>query len=75
MTNIEKNKRPNCDEILSNKKSWSLSLSELQNDREFKLKEMIFSDVFHSHFIEIKSKILLNSSKLKKTEKRLCSLL
>jgi hypothetical protein len=75
MNNIKKNERPNCDEILSNKRFWSLSLSELQNDREFKSKEIVFSDVFLSHFIEIKSKILLNSSKLKKTEKYFCPLL
>jgi hypothetical protein len=73
MTNIQKNKRPNCDEILLNKRFWSLSLSELQNDRELKSKEMVFSnDIFHSYFIKMKSEIL-NSSK--KTKKPCCKLL
>jgi hypothetical protein len=59
MTATQKNKRPNCEEILKNH-FWSLNLNELQNDSEFKSKEMQFSDnSFHSNFIEIKSKMSL----------------
>jgi hypothetical protein len=62
----QKNKRPNCDEILLNKDLWSLSFPALENDDEFKSNEMLFSDdIFHSHFIQVKSKLLLNLSSLK----------
>jgi serine/threonine protein kinase len=61
----QKNKRPNCDEILLNKDFWSFSLSQLKNDDEFKSKEMVFSDdIFHSHFIRVKSELPLNFSAL-----------
>ncbi len=61
MTSSRKNKRPNCDEILVQKHLWSLNLTELKNDSEFKINEMIFSDhIFHSHFIKTKSKMSLN---------------
>ncbi len=61
----QKNKRPNCDEILLNKDFWSFSLPELKNDDDFKSKEMIFSDdIFHSHFIRVKSEMPLNLSAL-----------
>jgi hypothetical protein len=59
MVTHQKNKRPNCDEILLNKDLWSFSLSALENDDEFKSNEMLFSDdIFHSHFIRVKSKLL-----------------
>ncbi len=55
MTTTQKNMRPNCEEILSEKDFWSLDLSELKSDYEFN--SMKFSDdVFHSHFIEVKSR-------------------
>jgi hypothetical protein len=61
----QKNKRPNCDEILLNKDFWSFSLSELKNEDDFKSKEMVFSDdIFHSHFIRVKSELPLNFSAL-----------
>jgi len=66
MTTTQIKKRPNCDEILLQKHLWSLNLTELQNDREFKSNEMVFSDdIFHSHFIKMKSKMSLNLSDLK----------
>jgi hypothetical protein len=65
MTSSLKNKRPNCDEILLQKYFWSLNLTELQNDSEFKSNEMVFSDdIFHSHFIKMKSEMCLNLSDL-----------
>jgi hypothetical protein len=67
MTATQKILRPYCEEILSEKDFWSLDLSELEIDYEFNSMKMKYSDdVFHSRFIEIKSKILLNSSKFKK---------
>jgi serine/threonine protein kinase len=60
MTSALKNRRPNCDEILVQKHLWSLNLTELQNDSEFKSKEMQFSDnSFHSCFVKMKSKKLM----------------
>jgi hypothetical protein len=57
MTTTQKNMRPNCEEILSEKDFWSLDLSELKSDYEFNSMKMKFSgDVFHSHFIEVKSR-------------------
>jgi hypothetical protein len=65
MTATQKKKRPNCDEILFEKNLWSLNLTELQNDREFKSKEMQFSDnIFYSHFIKMKSELSSNLSSL-----------
>ncbi len=65
MTSSLKNRRPNCDEILFEKHLWSLNLTELQNDSEFKSKEMQFSDnIFYSHFIKMKSEMSLNLSSL-----------
>jgi serine/threonine protein kinase len=63
MTSSLKKRRPNCDELLLKKNLWSLCLYELQNDSEFKSKEMQFSDnIFYSHFIKIKSEMSLNLS-------------
>jgi len=57
MTATEKNKRPNCEEILKEKDFWSLDLSDLKSDYEFNSKKMKYSDnVFHSHFVEVKSR-------------------
>jgi hypothetical protein len=57
----QKNSRPNCEKILLEKSSWALDLSDLKNNYEFKWKKMKYSDdVFHSHFIEIKSKTAIN---------------
>ncbi len=65
MTSSLKNKRPNCGEILLQKHLWSLNLTELQNDSEFKSKEMQFSDnIFHSNFIKMKFEMSLNLSNL-----------
>jgi hypothetical protein len=65
MTSSLKNRRPKCDEILLQKHLWSLNLTELQNDGEFKSKEMQFSDnIFYSHFIKMKSEMSLNLSSL-----------
>ncbi len=65
MTSSLKKRRPNCDELLLKKYLWSLSLYELQNYSEFKINEMVFSDdIFHSHFIKMKSKMSLNLSDL-----------
>ncbi len=69
MTSSLKNRRPNCDEIFLQKNLWSLNLTELQNDSEFKSKEMQFSDnIFHSNFIKIKSKMSLNLSDIEITD-------
>jgi hypothetical protein len=58
MTATQKNIRPNCKEILSEKDFWSLGLSELKSDYEFNSMKMKFSDhVFHLHFIEVKSRL------------------
>ncbi len=63
MTSRPKKRRPNCDQLLLKKNLWSLNLTELQNDSEFKSKEMQFSDnIFHSYFIKMKSKMSLNLS-------------
>jgi serine/threonine protein kinase len=62
MTSSLKKRRPNCDELLLKKNLWSLNLTELQNDSEFKSKKMQFSDIFHSYFIKMKSKMSLNLS-------------
>ncbi len=65
MTSSLKNRRPNCDEILLQKHLWSLNLTELQNDSEFKSKEMQFTDnTFHSNFIKMKSEMSSNFSDL-----------
>jgi hypothetical protein len=65
MFSSQKNKRPNCEEILSNKHFWAFSLSELKNDDDFRSKELLFSDhIFHSHFIRVKSELILNLSAL-----------
>ncbi len=50
-----KNKRPNCEEILRQRVSWGLSLSELQNNANYELGSA--SDhKFYFGFIEMKSK-------------------
>jgi serine/threonine protein kinase len=57
----QKNSRPNCEKILLEKSSWALDLSDLKNNYEFNWKKVKYSDdVFHSHFIEIKSKTAIN---------------
>jgi hypothetical protein len=57
MTATQKILRPNCEEILSEKDFWSLDLSELKSDYEFNSMKMKYSDnVFHSRFIEVKSR-------------------
>ncbi len=52
-----KNKRPNCEKIFKDRKSWALSLIELKsnNDLEIKIES---SDKFYLRFIEMKSKSL-----------------
>jgi len=53
----QKNKRPNCEDILSEKDLWSLDLSDLKSEYEFNSKKMKYSDdVFHSRFIKVKSR-------------------
>ncbi|HEY6437665.1 MAG TPA: hypothetical protein VIY47_13820 [Ignavibacteriaceae bacterium] len=53
----QKNKRPNCEEILAEKDFWSLDLSDLKSEYEFNSKKMKYCDnVFHSRFIEMKSR-------------------
>jgi hypothetical protein len=57
MTATQKNTRPNCEEILTEKGFWSLDLSELKSDYEFNsIKTKFSGGVFHSHFIEVKSR-------------------
>jgi hypothetical protein len=57
MTAIRINLRPNCEQILSEKDFWSLDLSYLKSDCESNSKKMeYFDDVFHSRFIEVKSR-------------------
>jgi hypothetical protein len=56
MTSSQKFKRPDCEKILKDKNLWALSLSALESDTEFQSKRMKYSeDIFHLHFIEIKS--------------------
>jgi hypothetical protein len=58
--------RPNCEDILSNKFSWCLSLLELQNSKKFKMKEIVNSDdMFHLYFVKMKSE---STSELKSLE-------
>ncbi len=58
MTAPQKNKRPNCEEILKDKNLWALSLSALESDTEFQSKRMKYSeDIFHLRFIERKSRM------------------
>jgi hypothetical protein len=57
MTATQKNTRPNCKKILSEKDFWSLDLSQLKRNYEINPMKMKFSDhVFLSHFIEVKSR-------------------
>ncbi len=57
MTATQKIIRPNCEEILSEKDFWSLDLSDLKNKYKFNSKKMKYcDDVFHSRFIEVKSR-------------------
>jgi hypothetical protein len=61
MTTPQKNKRPNCEEILKDRNLWALSLSSLESDTEFQSKRMKYSeDIFHLHFIEMKSRMRLD---------------
>jgi len=56
-----KNLRPNCDEILRNKKLWALDLQQLRKVAESQLNELKSSDKsFYSNFIQIK---LINEPK------------
>jgi hypothetical protein len=49
--------RPNCENILSEKDLWSLDLSTLKSNYKVKPKKMKYSnEVFHSHFVEMKSR-------------------
>jgi hypothetical protein len=57
MTSSQKNKRPNCEEILRDKNLWALSLSALESNTDFQSKRMKYSeDIFHLNFIEMKSR-------------------
>ncbi len=57
MNALQKNTRPTCEQVLLEKEFWSLSLTDLKNNNEFKSGKMEYSDkVFHSHFIDIKSR-------------------
>ncbi len=57
MSSHVKNKRPNCEEILSDRISWGLSLNELQNMRDFVFRNDS-SDKFYLRFIQMKSKYI-----------------
>jgi serine/threonine protein kinase len=57
MTASRVNIRPNCEKILSEKDFWSLDLSDLKIDYEPNSKKMKYCDnLFHSRFIEVKSR-------------------
>ncbi len=44
MNALQKNIRPTCEEVLLEKKFWSLSLTDLKNNSEFKSGNMEYSD-------------------------------
>ncbi len=53
--------RPNCETILSQKNSWALSLSDIENDDnfgEFNNQSLDIEKSFCSYFISKKFKIL-----------------
>jgi hypothetical protein len=61
MLSIQKNKRPNCDVILSAKDFWSLNICELESEEKRKyINKDSFEDKFllnfiHKKFIKFKS--------------------
>jgi len=69
MTTIRIKKRPDCEKILSGKKSWALSLSKLLEKLKEKDLEIISKDIkeieenFHFYFIQTKLKFHENSLK------------
>ncbi len=50
-----KNRRPNCEEILSERVFWGLSLTELKSNENYEIRSDS-SDKFYLRFIDIKSK-------------------
>lgn len=48
MLSIQKNKRPNCDEILSAKDCWSLNICELESEEK---RKHINKDLFEHKFL------------------------
>jgi hypothetical protein len=61
MTSSQKYKRPDCEEILKDKNLWALSLSALESNTDFQSKRIKYSeDIFHLHFIEMKSRMHLD---------------
>jgi len=48
------NKRPNCEEILSKRNSWALSLNELTKNKDFTPENRTIEDSFHLFFIKAK---------------------
>jgi hypothetical protein len=62
MTELKKNKRPNCDEILEDKYCWALSYGELVNSNGSAINGITFSDdIFHKFFIKKMNKFCSNS--------------
>jgi hypothetical protein len=58
MLNTQKNIRPNCDQILSERNSWALSLKELEKDNEFEFKRKeSLEENFHLNFIRMKFQV------------------
>jgi len=58
MVSQKKDIRPNCSQILKEKKSWALDLQQLRKVAEIQLNELKPSDEsFYSTFIQIKLKI------------------
>jgi len=62
MLDLQKNNRPNCEQILNEKQFWSLSLNEIKDQNELLnrfLKDKDFEENFSVFFVEKK----LNSLK------------
>jgi hypothetical protein len=62
MLDLQKNNRPNCEQILNEKQFWSLSLNEIKDQNELLnrfLKDKNFEENFSVFFVEKK----LNSLK------------
>ncbi len=54
MSSHMKKRRPTCEKILSDRKHWGLSLTELKSHNDFEISSDS-SDKFYLRFIEVKN--------------------
>ncbi len=61
MMSVMKNMRPTCEQLLSNKSLWALSMSDIQNNLIFEtiknqsISESLMKSNFFNYFIKMKS--------------------